>query len=356
MVHDEVLAIASKYLKKISRVGGDNISALCPFHAKPGGREERHPSFSMSLSKGVWHCFTCHESGTFQSFLTNVGVSKVVIAHQYGEIFEILKKNYTPAFDPIRPKVNSEDPLPESLLGSFDQCPLYLVDPLYSAYLDPDDPGVFDEEVIRQYDIGFDDIHERITFPLRDLMGNLVGISGRTVTGAYPRYKVYDREYLDLGYPARSQTQKGAILWNAHRVYPGLFMGSPQQYVVVVEGFRGCLWAIQCGIKNTVALLGSNLSRRQQWILERMGCKVYLMLDNDEAGQKALCGWVDEEGRKRPGMAEVLNKTLDVSVISYTGKQPTMLTQEALVQAVASADQYYAWVARKKKEIAHGVR
>lgn len=355
MIQDEVLDLASKYLTKVSRVGGENISAICPFHAKAGGHIERHPSFSMSLTKGVWHCFTCHASGTFQTFLHDVGIPRTTIANQYGEIFEALKKNYGPRFDPMNPKVNTEDPLPESMLGLFDHCPVYMIDPAMSEYLDPDDPVVFEEQLLQQYDVGFDEEHERITFPLRDLTGNLIGVSGRTVTNAYPRYKVYDREYKDLGYPVRSQTPKGSILWNAHRVYPGIFLGPPDQFVLVVEGFRGCLWAIQAGIKNTVSLLGSSLSRQQKWILERMGAKVYLMLDNDEAGQRALQGSVDEEGHKRPGIAAQLTKSLDVSIVSYEGKQPTKLTQEALCQAVNSAEDYYRWVVRKQKENSHGV-
>jgi len=356
MLQEEVLALAGRYLRKINRVGGDNISALCPFHAKPGGQEEKHPSFSMSLTKGVWHCFTCHASGTFFTFLRDVGVPRTTITNQYGEIFEQLKKNHSPRFDPSRPNVIELDPLPEALLGLFDHCPVYMVDPEMSALLDPEDPVVFEEELLRQYDVGFDEKHERITFPLRDIAGNLLGVSGRTVTGQYPRYKVYDREYKDLGYPVRSQTKKGSMIWNADRVYPGVFLGSSDQFVLVVEGFRGCLWAIQSGIRNTVSLLGSSLSTQQQWILERMGCRVYLMLDNDEAGQKALNGFADEEGRKRPGIAERLNKALDVSVVSYEGKQPTKLTQEELCRAVNNAEDYYSWVIRKKKENAHGIR
>lgn len=354
MYTEEVFSLASKFLKKPRRVGNDNLSAICPFHRKADGSEERSPSFSMSLSKGVWHCFTCQLSGTFQTFLHEVGVTRVTITNQYGELLDALRRNTGGThFDPMRPKVVSEDPLPEAMLGLFDKCPLYMVEPEYAALLDADDPVVFDESLLVQYDIGFDEIHERITFPLRDFMGNLVGVSGRTVTDGIPRYKVYDKnEYVDLGYPPREPAKKGAILWNAHRVYPATFFGPNDQFVLVVEGFRGCLWAIQSGIKNTVALLGSSLSKQQRWLLERMGCRVYLMLDNDDAGRKALCGH-EEEGRRRPGIAEQLVQSLDVSIVTYQGKQPTRLTQEELCAAVNNAADYYTWVNKEKK---NGVR
>lgn len=350
MLHDEVLTIASRYLRKVRRVGSDNISATCPFHAKADGSDERSPSFSMSLSKGVWHCWSCHAAGTFQSFLQNVGIDRVVVNNSYGELIQALRKNQETKFDATRPYQPSVDPLPESMLGLFDKCPLYMVDPEYAAYLDPTDPVVFKPETLQDYDIGFDDKHLRITFPLRDLDGTLVGISGRTVVNAIPRYKVYDgNEYRSLGYPPREPTKKGALLWNAHRVYPTAYFGPASQFVLVVEGFRACLWAIECGFKNTVALLGSSLSNHQKWTLERFGCRVYMMLDNDEPGQRALRGYVDEKGRARAGIAEQLKKTLDVSVVTYSGKQPTQLTQEELCSAVLSATDYYSWVFKKEK-------
>jgi DNA primase len=102
-----------------------------------------------------------------------------------------------------------------------------------------------------------------------------------------------------------------------------------------------------------MALLGSSLSKQQRWILERMGCRVYLMLDNDDAGRRALRGHV-ENGQKRPGIAEQLVRSLDVSIVEYSGKQPTKLTQEALCAAVNNASDYYVWV--NKKETVHGLR
>lgn len=350
MLNEDVLEVASRYLKKIRRVGSENISATCPFHMKADGSDERSPSFSMSLTKGVWHCWSCHASGTMQAFLQAVGIDRVVVENRYSGLLDALRKNRPSiSFDPTRPGVVTEEPLEESMLGLFDKCPVYMVDPEYATYLDPDDPVVFDIDLLRQYDVGFDERHERITFPLRDLDGNLVGISGRTVVGAVPRYKVYDREYSDLGYPVRESTKKGSILWNAHKVYPAAYLGPPDQFVLVVEGFRGCLWAIQSGFRNTVALLGSSLSKQHKWILERMGCRVYLMLDNDEPGQKALRGYVDEQGQKRPGIAEQLKKSLDVSIVQYEGKQPTRLTQEELCAAVNNAVDYYSWAAQQEQ-------
>lgn len=42
---------------------GDRAEALCPFH------RERTPSFKVTPSKGLWHCFGCRAGGTAVSFI-----------------------------------------------------------------------------------------------------------------------------------------------------------------------------------------------------------------------------------------------------------------------------------------------
>ena len=48
--------IANQFLQKVRKSGPENIMALCPFHVKSDGSEEKHPSFAMSLTNGLWFC------------------------------------------------------------------------------------------------------------------------------------------------------------------------------------------------------------------------------------------------------------------------------------------------------------
>ena len=59
-------------------------------------------------------------------------------------------------------------------------------------------------------------------------------------------------------------------------------------YVIVVEGPLDAMWLHQNGLTSTVALLGTHCSRRQEKLIARLGRTVYLNLDNDDAGERAV--------------------------------------------------------------------
>jgi DNA primase len=334
---DEVRSVISPYLRKLKQSGPDNVAAICPFHTKLDGTDEKHPSFVFSLTKGVYHCFACKASGNLYTFLNEVGVSKRVIVGQYKGLIDALSKGRpTERFDPIRPKLFEEEPLPEGVLGLFNYCPLPLVD---SNYAIPGDP-VYPEALIQSMDIGFDNVHQRITFPLRDKLGVLVDISGRTVLNEFPRYKVYTTEYADFGMPIRGHSKKGSIIWNLDKVYPRVFFQPPGVKVVVVEGFKAALSVMDAGLLNVVALLGSSMTPQQRYLLEDLGGALYLMLDNDNAGQSGL-----------EYMAPILAQSLEVHVVTYEGKQPSDLNAGQILTAVDNAPNYYSWRRERKTDV-----
>jgi 5S rRNA maturation endonuclease (ribonuclease M5) len=163
--------------------------------------------------------------------------------------------------------------LPESILGLYDFEPKYLVSRGFS-------PAVLDE-----FDIGYDLVSKRVTFPIRDVYGRLVGISGRTDNKyQQPRYKIYKEEfhYLDPRYELR----KRSILWNAHNAWAKFMHSTERPVLILVEGFKAALYLIQLGYKDTIALMGSTLSDVQRFILSMLGGIVIVFLDNDSAGLK----------------------------------------------------------------------
>jgi DNA primase len=317
---DSVLEIASKYLQKVKRTGPDNIMALCPFHDN-----RNTPAFTMNLSRGLYYCFSCEARGNLMTFLRNVGMSRAAIEVQYGFVIDELSKKKVKRQDPLRPLVLQNEPLPEALLGIFDKCPLALVN----------EDG-FDEELLHRLEIGFDDKHMRITFPLRDIDGTLVGISGRAVTDEQPKYKVYDREFKDFDLP-QHKTYKSHLLWNGHLVFPQTYF-APASYVVLVEGFKACMRFLQAEVPSTVAMLGSFMSDVQRQLLERMASEVYIMLDDNAAGLRGT-------------VFTGLKLGIPVRVIPYPDKpagpkglQPSDLTPEELLLALSEAKDFYRWL------------
>lgn len=327
---EAVLEIAQKYLKNVKRSGPENIMATCPFH------EMGHKittTFTMSLTKGLFFCFSCEAKGTLPMFLKDIGTAPVVIERRYGTLIQALARHKAPQQNHLKPKAFSSDLLPEALLGIFDYCPKALLD------------EGFTEETLSSFDVGYDDDHKRITYPLRDLSGKLVGISGRTIyDDVYPKYKVYDREYTKWNLPERNHFAKGAVLWNAHAIYPQVYFGQVPE-IVLVEGYKACMWLVQAGVHNTVALMGSYMTYDQQWVLERLGAPVYIMLDNDQAGRK---------GREYIG--RTLSKSLPVKVVEYDTPQPSDLGQDAVFEALEGATEFHCWSIKKMEEAYHGVR
>jgi DNA primase len=315
----EVEAIIGRYLTKVKRSGPEHIMAVCPFHRRPDGSDEHTPSFTMSLTIGVYHCFSCHESGGLRNFLKEMGVPSTRIDGEYKYVIEECERYRAPPANPLHITA-AADPLPESLLGLFDHCPTSLL------------REGFDEGLLAKLDVGFDKRHRRITFPLRDHHGCLVGISGRTVDDEWPRYKIYDCEYQAWDLPVRA-TKKRSLIWNFHAVQPQVYFGKGQ-CLVIVEGFKACMRLLQAGITNTVALLGSYMSREQRWLIESLAPKtVYVMLDNDDAGHNG-----------RLDVARSLAKALcDVRVVEYEADQPSDLSTTDIQTAIETATEYHLW-------------
>jgi DNA primase len=269
------------------------MSLRCPFHK--GGKEST-PSFSVNITNGVWQCFTCKASGSLPKLLRQLGLRSEVIDAELKDIRGELDANRERLKWKKKSEIVNRDPflattiLPEVLLRPYEFCPTRLTEVGFSAAW------------LHYMDVGFDRVNNRIIYPIRDVYGNLAGVSGgATIAGQYPKYKVYQGRRTD------PQTQRlvGSdfgpwfdelypeyvfhnhhYLWNFDQIYPRLFFGKGVQTLIIVEGFKACLWLLQNGYPNTVALMGSSMSERQSSLLHRLRVDVVLFLDQDDAGRK----------------------------------------------------------------------
>jgi DNA primase len=313
---DQVLDLVRRYLpgRQFRQAGNGNILTTCPFHK---GGEEKTPSFSVNPNKGLYHCFACHEAGTLKGLLFALHVPRATIDAELVHIQPLLdsqreqwKLEKTFAFSKKDP-FKADYTLPETLLSNYEFCPFSLTgrDNPWSKLEVPADVPIptlpnwgFDPSVLQKLQVGYDQWNHRITWPLRDLYGDLAGISGgSTKPDQWPKYKVYQGgtringkwvpgdygSWFDENFPDY-RCENHDFLWNYNAVYPRVLgMSDPDATVVLVEGFKACTWMIQQGFVNTVALMGSYLSDRQRQMLERLRVTLYLFLDNDNAGRKA---------------------------------------------------------------------
>ena len=283
--------IAEEYLNRV-RVKSGFISAACPFHK---GGQERHPSFWINRETGAWGCFACDAHGSSLKYLLKeLGESSKKIEAEIEEAEKGAAKTTKLLKAKKRKKARAEFrgeyTLPEALLGVFDFAPTALIE------------SGFTEEILMQHDVGFDRRYNRITFPVRDLFGAIVGISGRaTVPGDLPKYRFYngkrrlDKGQVDNGelgewYPGYSNESVRDHVWGLHEFYQELFERTDGQ-LILVEGFKARMWLVQLGWIHTGAIMGTQMSPTQERIIRRLGAEVFVFTDNNDPGRQAAHNW-----------------------------------------------------------------
>ena len=162
--------------------------------------------------------------------------------------------------------------LPEYLLGVYHANSVSLLSLIEAG---------FSEETLLRNEVGYDKRRERITFPIRDLNGRLVAISGRTIhSDVRPKYKVYGKKELrDIapGYVGMNKLH----LYLFHLYYAEHSMSNEAVPLIIVEGYKGALWLQQKGFR-AVAVQGDSLSMEQRNLLKIIPGRKYVLLDNEE--------------------------------------------------------------------------
>ena len=287
---DRILAIITKYIDdRPSPKGEGNVQVRCPFPHKEDGGREKHPSFSISMTKGVGHCFTCGYAAPLGKLLADIGVPQAKIDKAL-EGVEFVKPEPEGRKFRRRDPFSTPFPIPNWVLGAFHRCPMKLVN------------AGFQEDILEAYEVGVDRFHQRITWPLHDIYGSLAGIiGGQVYPDQEPKYNVYKALELEPilhdTLPPGYRWDNHNYLWNMHR----LFAERDQvESVIVAEGYKAALWIIQCGFPHTVAGQGTILSRMQMSTLQRLGVPVLLFLDNDKAGREGTYKNLKRLTRKLP--------------------------------------------------------
>jgi DNA primase len=281
---------------------GSNYKGLCPFHG------EKTPSFTVSPTKGFYHCFGCGEHGTAIGFLMNY--DNLPFPEAVEALAEMLGMEVPREIGAQEERRGENDEL-YALLREADQ--IYRAalreSPKAIAYLKkrgidgatagrfgmgyaPDAwdtvmraLGTSDTRVEHLLQAGllsandsgrrYDRFRDRIMFPIRNARGQIIGFGGRVLDQGEPKY---------LNSPETPIFRKGQELY-------GLFEarknpGKPKE-IIVVEGYLDVASLVQFGVENVVATLGTAMTNDNIKRLTRLTERVIFCFDGDRAGRAA---------------------------------------------------------------------
>ncbi|MFE1547491.1 DNA primase [Streptomyces sp. NPDC058718] len=304
-------AVVSEYLQ-LRNAGGGNLKGLCPFH------DEKSPSFQVSPSKGLFHCFGCQEGGDTLAFVMKIdhlSFSETVerLAAKAGITLRYEEGGYNPGHqrgERIRlveaHKVATQfyiDQLdsPEAEIGrkflaerGFDQAAAAHFGVGYSPagwdhltrFLRG--KGFSDKELIlsglsqdgRRGPI--DRFRGRLMWPIRDVGGDVVGFGARKL-----RDDDNGPKYLNT--PETPIYKKSQVLYGVDLAKKDIAKVSR---AVVVEGYTDVMACHLAGVTTAIATCGTAFGGDHIKILRRLlmdngSARVIFTFDGDAAGQKA---------------------------------------------------------------------
>ena len=301
----DIVNLVSEYipLKK----SGTNYVGLCPFH------NEKTPSFTVSETKEIFHCFGCGEGGDGVSFIMkkeNLDFPEAIkfLADKYGitirenpvedrivkerdRAYEINRDaarffhdnliNNPRALDYLNKRMIFPKIIRQFGLG-------YAKDSWDNLYNFLKFKGYKEEELEKVGLIGkrtggngyYDRFRNRIIFPIIDTKSRVVGFGGRVLDNTMPKYL----------------NSQDTIVFNKGNHLYGLNLlskHSSRKRILLVEGYMDVISLYLNGINYSVASLGTALTSRQSKLLKRYGDEVFICFDSDLAGIKATIKAID---------------------------------------------------------------
>ncbi|WP_405688080.1 DNA primase [Streptomyces sp. NBC_00057] len=304
-------AVVSEYLQ-LRNAGGGNLKGLCPFH------DEKSPSFQVSPSKGLFHCFGCQEGGDTIAFVMKIDhlsfsetverlAAKAGItlryeeggynpSHQRGERIRLVEAHKVAAQFYVDQLDGPEAEIGRKFLAErgFDQAAAAHFGVGYSPagwdhltrYLRG--KGFSDKELItsglsqdgRRGPI--DRFRGRLMWPISDTSGDVVGFGARKL-----RDDDNGPKYLNT--PETAIYKKSQVLYGIDLAKKDIAKASR---AVVVEGYTDVMACHLAGITTAIATCGTAFGGDHIKILRRLlmdngSARVIFTFDGDAAGQKA---------------------------------------------------------------------
>lgn len=312
-----IVSVIERYVRLEKK--GRKYWGCCPFHS------EKTPSFSVSEDEGLFYCFGCKESGDVISF-----VMKYESCDFY-EAVKILAKNagmQVPEFSGEK-EVIEQKKNKERLIKLLDSARLHYQQNLLLPQAKPAQEYIkmrqFNRKTLEDFKLGYslnfkeiidylksqgfslqemkqagivqekngyfyDVFAGRLMFPIFNSFGECVGFSARVLGQADFAKYINTAETLLF--------KKGRVVYGIDLVKKLKQQGKLDK-IIIVEGQIDVIAMHKAGFNNTVACMGTALTKENAHELKKLSNNVVLMFDGDTAGQKATYRSIDilrEEG------------------------------------------------------------
>ena len=336
---------------------GVNLIGKCPFH------NEKTPSFTVSVPKGIYKCFGCGKSGNSVGF---------VMEHEqlsYREALIYLANKY-------HIEVEEKQRTNEEIQEENRRESLYIINTFaqnyFYDYLHNDEEGkniglsYFTErglrsDTIEKFKLGFcpgdgetftriasntgykvellqqlgltsqygkDFFRGRVMFPIHSITGKVLGFGGRTLSAdkKIPKY---------INSPETDIYLKSKIVFGIFQARKAI---TQLEECYLVEGYMDVISLSQSGIENVVASSGTSLTQDQVRLIKRYTPNLTILYDGDSAGVKAALR----------GLEIALEEGMNVKVVLL----PADDDPDTYVQKLG-ADGFRKYIEDNKKDLIH---
>ncbi|PTB83516.1 DNA primase [Sulfurovum lithotrophicum] len=279
------------------RKAGANYKANCPFHG------EKTPSFVVSPSKQIYHCFGCGVGGDSIKFVMELeklsypeAIEKLASMNNFSLTYTKGSSDYSDAKRVLEAvgqwyvKNLNQNPTAKQYLidrgisqASIERFEIGYVPAgqqvmqfLTSALLPL--PKAAEAGIIAQSENGqgyYARLVERITFPIYSASASIVGFGGRTITNHPAKY---------INSPQTKLFNKSRLLYGYHLAKESIYKNKK---IIICEGYLDVVMFHQAGFTEAVAGMGTALTTEHLPMLRKGDPKVILAYDGDKAGVAA---------------------------------------------------------------------
>ncbi|MEE9172594.1 MAG: DNA primase [candidate division NC10 bacterium] len=314
---------------------GKYFRALCPFHS------EKTPSFTVNAERQIFYCFGCAEGGDVFRFLmrregftfpeavrhlaqrAGIAIPEKGRSRQADGLLKIYELQRL-ACDYFRKSLEGPGGIQAREVLSRRGVGAELVERFQLGYAGAEWEGLLRELTKRGFTVGqveaaglalprqagrgyYDRFRDRLMIPISDSTGKIMGFGGRALGDQPPKY---------MNSPETVVYKKGVLLYGLHLASRAI---REARVALVVEGYFDAISLHGAGFPQTVASLGTALTRDQVTLLHRYADKAILVFDPDPAGIQAA--W--------RGLELLVAEDMGVAVVILPkGKDPDTFVRE----------------------------